>query len=218
MSNQADTPLRIDIVSDVMCPWCIVGYKQLETALENQNITADITWHPFELNPNMPPKGQHLGEHITEKYGSTPAESAENRDRLTQIGAELGFEFNFTAPSRIYNTFKAHQLLHWAGTQGKKHGLKMELFSTHFTQGRDMASIDVLADAALAVGLDRADAIDVLTDGRFADDVRAELQLWQQREISSVPSTIFNQRHLVSGAQGVDAFETLLLQLTQEAV
>jgi predicted DsbA family dithiol-disulfide isomerase len=214
MPDQTQTPLRIDIVSDVMCPWCIVGYQQLEQALEKTGIAFEIEWHPFELNPDMPPQGQDLVEHIGEKYGSTPEQSAANRAHLSKLGMDLGFTFNFRSDARIYNTFLAHQLLHWAGIQGRKHDLKMEMFTTHFTHGRDMASIDVLADCAAAIGLDRQTAVAVLTDGRFTDDVRAELNLWKQRGISSVPSTIFNQRHLVSGAQGADAFVQILEQLT----
>lgn len=218
MSHQTPEPLRIDIVSDVMCPWCIVGYKQLAQALEKTGIEAQIEWHPFELNPDMPPQGQDLAEHIAEKYGSTPEQSAANRAHLSQIGADLGFTFNFTDQSRIYNTFLAHQLLHWAGTLGRKHDLKMAMFATYFTDGRDMASIDVLADTAASIGLDRETALAVLTDGRFADDVRTELNLWKQRGISSVPSVVFNQRHLVSGAQGIEAFESILNQLAQQTV
>jgi len=106
--------LQIDIVSDVVCPWCIIGYKQLAKALEASGTPHAIHWHPFELNPTMPPEGQNLRDHVAEKYGSTLEQSEESRIRMTGVGAEVGFEFRFTDDMRMHNTFNVHQLLHWA--------------------------------------------------------------------------------------------------------
>ena len=210
-------PLQIQIVSDIVCPWCIVGYKQLDKAMKETGIQAEITWHPFELNPNMPAEGQNLREHIMEKYGSTAEQSASTRERLVQIGADLGFEFNFNDDSRMHNTFLAHQLLHWAKSKDKQHELKLALFATHFTDGRNLGSVDVLADAAESVGLDREEALAVLRDGRFAEDIREEEKIWQQRGIRGVPATVIDQKHLVSGAQGEEAFAELLQRLASES-
>ena len=121
--NTTNKPLRIDIVSDVVCPWCVVGYKQLAEALKQTDTDYEIHWHPFELNPNMPSEGQNMREHIIEKYSSTPQESDASRARITEAGAEVGFDFNFTDELRMHNTFNLHQLLHWAQTQGKMHEL-----------------------------------------------------------------------------------------------
>jgi predicted DsbA family dithiol-disulfide isomerase len=145
--------LRIDIVSDVVCPWCIIGYLQLAKALEATGTAHEIHWHPFELNPSMPPEGENLREHIAEKYGSTTAQSDESRVRMTGIGADLGFEFRFADDMRMHNTFNVHQLLHWAGLLGRMHALKMAFFAAHFREGRNLSDDDVLADVVAEVGL-----------------------------------------------------------------
>lgn len=216
-SNQplSKKPLRIDIVSDVVCPWCIIGYRQLAEALKQTNTEHEIHWHPFELNPNMPSAGQNLREHIMEKYGSSKEESDASRLRMTQAGNEVGFEFHFNDDTRMHNTFNLHQLLYWAGQQGQKpmHDLKQALFSAHFTHGRNISDNTVLADIAAEVGLNRSEALAVLEDQRFAKEVRAAERHWQQQGIQSVPAMIFNERHLVSGAQGVDNYVNILQQL-----
>lgn len=205
--------LRIDIVSDIVCPWCVVGYRQLAEALKQTHTAHEIHWHPFELNPDMPEEGQNLREHIMEKYGSSQQESDASRIRITEAGAEVGFEFNFTDNTRMHNTFKAHQLLHWAADYGLKHELKQALFAAHFTDNRNISDEEVLADIAEDVGLDREQALAVLADQRYAEVVRTAEQQMQQQGIQSVPAVIFNQRHLVSGAQGVENFKSILNQL-----
>jgi len=211
---QPSTPtLQIDIVSDVMCPWCVIGYKQLARALEAVGTPHNIRWHPFELNPNMPPEGQNITEHIAEKYGATPEQSRASRVQMTQAGADVGFEFAYTEDMRMHNTFNTHQLLHWAAQQGRMHDLKMALFTAHFTHGRNLSDNAVLADIAASIGLDQAQAAAVLADQRFAGEVRTAQQFWVQQGIQSVPAAVFNQRHLVSGAQGVDNFTQILHQL-----
>ena len=207
------TPLRIDIVSDVVCPWCAIGYGQLAEALKQTNTEYEIHWHPFELNPDTPSEGLNLREHIAKKYGSSREESDASRARMTEAGREVGFAFNFTEESRTYNTFAMHQLLQWADQQGRTHDLKQALFAAHFTHARDVSNKEVLADIVAEIGLDRSEALTVLADQRFAEDVRKAQQQWRQQGIQSVPSVIFNQKHLVSGAQGVENFKSILQQL-----
>lgn len=209
------TPLRIDIVSDVVCPWCVIGYRQLAQALEQTNTAYEIHWHPFELNPDMPAEGQNLREHIMEKYGSSKQESDASRARMNEAGSEVGFEFNFTDDTRMHNTFNLHQLLHWADQQGHMHELKQALFAAHFTNNRNISDNTVLADIAAEIELDRSEALAVLADQRFANEVRTAQQQWRQQGIQSVPSVIFNQKHLVSGAQGVENFKSILQQLSE---
>ncbi len=216
MSDQNPAGLRIDIVSDVVCPWCIVGFLQLEQALKDTRTDAEIHWHPFELNPQMAQEGQNLREHLAEKYGTTPQGSIEARARLTSIGNELGFTFNFTDDMRMANTFRAHQLLHWAAGKGLQHVLKMNLLATNFTLNRNVNDNDVLADAAAEVGLDRDEALAVLEDGRFAEAVRTQQQFWTSRGIQGVPAMVFNQRHLITGAQGVENYTSIVQQLRDE--
>lgn len=210
--------LKIDIVSDVVCPWCIVGYKQLEAALTSSDTKAQIHWHPFELNPTMPAEGQLLSEHIEQKYGSTPEQSIENRRKLTQIGESLGFSFAYTSESRMVNTFKAHQLLHWAGLQGveQEHELKLAMFDAYFTNQQDVSNDAILLACVIVAGLDSADAQMVLEDGRFETDVRQRQQLWTSRGISGVPAMVFNEKYLVTGAQGVENYQSVIEQVLQE--
>ena len=209
----SEQPLRIDIVSDVVCPWCVVGYRQLAAALEQTNTDHEIHWHPFELNPNMPSEGQNMREHIMEKYGSSKAESDASRARIAEAGSDVGFQFNFNDDLRMHNTFNLHQLLHWAEQQGRMHELKQALFIAHFTDNRNLSDIRILADIAAEIGLDGKEALTVLEDQRFANDVREVEQHWQRQGIQSVPAIIFNEQHLVSGAQGVDNYVNILEQL-----
>jgi predicted DsbA family dithiol-disulfide isomerase len=208
-------PLKIDIISDVMCPWCIIGYRQLAAALEETGTPHEIQWHPFELNPQMPPEGQNMREHIMEKYGSTAEQSERSRQQMAELGESLGFEFAWTEESRMHNTFNTHQLLQWANTQGRMHDLKQALFAAHFTEQRNLSDTAVLADVAAGIGLDRAEAEAVLEDQRFAEDVRREEQFWQQQGITGVPAVVFDRKHLVTGAQGVDNYRSILKQLAE---
>tara|TARA_B110000902_G_C14086011_1_gene505003 strand:+ start:207 stop:860 length:654 start_codon:yes stop_codon:yes gene_type:complete len=210
-------PLRIDIISDVMCPWCIIGYRQLAIALEDSNVDHEIHWHPFELNPNMLAEGQDVGEHLAEKYGTTPAESEANRANMTALGKELGFEFNFVDGFRMHNTFNTHQLLHWANEQGRKNDLKQALFAAHFTNARNLSDDAVLVDIAAEIGLDRDEATAALSDQKFASNVRQEQKIWTQQGISGVPAVVFDSQHLVTGAQGVDNFKSILNQLQRQS-
>ncbi len=210
--------LRVDIVSDVVCPWCIVGFKQFEKALNQAGASAEIYWHPFELNPQMAVEGQNLREHLAEKYGTTPEASQQARDQLTELGKELDFTFSFADDSKIQNTFLAHQLLHWAGTQGRQHELKMALFTANFTNHQNVNDINVLAEVASSIGLDKAEALAVLSDHRYADLVRQEELYWTGKGIQGVPAMIFNQQHLVTGAQGVENYTSILHQLSGGSV
>ena len=208
--------LRIDIISDVMCPWCIVGYRQLSAALEATGTAHEIHWHPFELNPDMPPEGQNLREHIIQKYGSSLEESEQSRQHLKTLGSDLGIDFQFSDGSRMHNTFNTHQLLHWANTQERMHDLKQALFIAHFTNARDLSDNAVLADIAGEIGLDRTEAFAVLDDQRYASQIRQEENFWTKQGIRGVPAVVFDRQHLVTGAQGVDNFTSILKQLAEE--
>ncbi|MDJ0968443.1 MAG: DsbA family oxidoreductase [Kiloniellales bacterium] len=216
MPKTITAEIRIDIVSDVVCPWCIIGYKQLEQALGESGVSAEFRWHPFELNPQMSEEGENLREHLAAKYGTTPEGSRQARARLTELGAELGFAFNYADDMRMYNTFRAHQLLHWAGTQGRQRALKMALFAAFFTHRRDVNDIEVLAEVAALIGLPKASALAVLTEGRFAEAVREEEAFWTSRGITGVPAMVFDQRYLLVGAQGAETYKRILEKLAEE--
>ncbi|MEY4556071.1 MAG: hypothetical protein RL093_1190 [Pseudomonadota bacterium] len=221
--------LHIDFVSDIVCPWCVVGLGGLEAALavlKGEGIEAEVHFQPFELNPQMPPEGENIVEHIGRKYGSTPEQSAANRAMITERAAEAmpGFEMRMGPDSRIWNTFDAHRLLHWAGTVGAPHegrdaqrALKAALFTAHFTDGRTMTDADVLADAAEAAGLDRKKAVEVLADDRHAAEVRAAEALWVSRGINGVPAVVVEGKWLISGGQPAGVFEEALRGMAAEA-
>jgi predicted DsbA family dithiol-disulfide isomerase len=210
--------LRIDFVSDISCPWCVIGLKSLEQALANVGdvAEAELYFHPFELNPQMAPEGEDIGEHLHRKYGATEEQSAKNREMIRVRGAELGFRFEMAKRSRIYNTFDAHRLLHWAELQGRQRELKMALFEAYFTKGESPASHEVLARVAGEVGLDAAEAADVLSGGAYADEVREQEEFFQRQGISAVPAIIINQRHLISGGQPPEIFEKALRQIAAD--
>ncbi len=212
-------PLQIDIVSDVVCPWCIIGYKQLQRALGSLPGQFDVTlrWHPFELNPEMPAGGEDLREHLARKYGASAEQGRGVRSRLTALGHALGFTFDYFDGMRMVNTFKAHQLLHWAAGEGRQTALKLALFEAFFSRREDVSDSGLLAAAARRVGLSQEEAAAVLADGRFASAVRAEEQAWLGREVYAVPHFLFNERYAVPGAQEADTFARFLTRIREIA-
>lgn len=212
-------PMKIDFVSDVVCPWCVIGLGGLEEALRNLDgeVEAEISFQPFELNPNMPPEGQNIGEHVAEKYGSTPEQSAAAREANRARAAEVGFTIASSKDSRIYNTFDAHRLLHWAGLKGAQRDLKKALFEAYFTNGQNPGDPDVLVAAAEKVGLDPAEAREVLTSGRFADHVRNVERQWYEAGVASVPTLIINDRYVITGGQPAALFEKALRSIAAES-
>jgi predicted DsbA family dithiol-disulfide isomerase len=211
-------PMKIDFVSDVSCPWCIIGLRGLEEALQKTGdlIDARIAFQPFELNPDMPPEGQNVGEHIAQKYGASPEQSAANRQSIRDRAAALGFTMTTSKDSRIYNTFDAHRLLHWAALEGRQAALKHALFQAYFTDQKDPSDHDVLVAAAGQAGLDGAAAREVLTSGRYAEEVRRDEHLWRTRGINSVPAVIIDDKYLISGGQPPEAFEQALRKIAAE--
>jgi len=211
-------PMKIDFVSDISCPWCVIGLGALEQALERTRdvVEADIRFQPFELNPDMPPGGQNIGEHIFQKYGRTPEQSAPTREMIRTRAAEVGFTMATGPDSRIYNTFDAHRLLHWAEGSGHQAALKKALFEAYFTHGRDPGETETLVEAAASVGLDAVEAREVLRNGHHAADVRAAEDGWRRAGINAVPAVVINQRYLISGGQPAEAFEQALRQIAAE--
>lgn len=216
--------LKIDFVSDVSCPWCAIGLYALEKALENLSgeVRATLHFQPFELNPAMPPEGEDISAHLTRKYGTTPEQQAQARENIRQRGADVGFVFRSEGRKRIYNTFDAHRLLHWAGLSSTEGGtlegaLKKRLFQAYFTDGDSPASHDVLLRAVSEVGLDLARAAAILASDDYAEEVREAERYYTDGGIQSVPAIIINDRHLISGGQPVIAFEQALRQIAGKA-
>ena len=206
--------VTVNMVSDVVCPWCIVGYERLQKAIKLvDGIEVDIKFHPFELNPTMDQAGQNLREHIMEKYGISEQQSADNRARLVQAGEALGFAFNFSDDSRMQNTFKAHQLIHFAASLGAEEAMKLRLFKAYFTEGKNINDIDVLVEEAAQVGIEPASAREVLMSEQYAQQVRQEENLWLQRGVQSVPTFVIDNQ----GVAGAQEPETLAAFIKQAA-
>lgn len=214
MSNK----IRLDIVSDVVCPWCIVGYKNLQAAIDELGINdqIELQWQPFELNPDMPAEGQDLREHVAEKYGSSAEESKQSRINITERGAEAGFTFNFFDEMRIVNTRDAHILLEYAFSQGKQTDLKLRLFAAAFTERKDISNRDTLLNEAAKVGLDIVQATAHLQSKHYRDEVIQQEKHWQDLGISAVPAVVFNRTSAMSGAQPVEAYKEVLTELLNE--
>lgn len=212
------TPLTIDFVSDVSCPWCVIGLKSLEAAIARigDQANVEIRFQPFELNPQMGPEGQDIGEHISQKYGATAEQLASNQEAIRARGAQLGFTFNMDKRSRIYNTFDAHRLLHWAAIEGRQLELKQALFAAYFTEGRNPSDHTVLIEVARQAGLDPAQAEEILKSDRYAADVREHAEFYRRNGIQAVPSVIINGKYLIQGGQPVDVFEQALRGIALE--
>ncbi|MBD3863850.1 DsbA family oxidoreductase [Olleya marilimosa] len=210
--------LKIDIVSDVVCPWCTIGYKRLEKAIQELGVAdqIDIEWQPFELNPNMPAEGQNLNEHITEKYGSTLEQQNQSKKMMTDVGEELGFKFDYFDDMRMVNTFDAHILLEYANDFGKQTELKMTLTKAFFSDRKDVSKRDVLKAALLEVGLNADEALAKLDSDEARLEVRNKQGYWKNMGVNSVPTIVFNRKSAVTGAQPVDTFKQVLSELIAE--
>jgi predicted DsbA family dithiol-disulfide isomerase len=207
--------MKLDFVSDVSCPWCAIGLQGLLAALDQMrnDVEADLHFEPFELNPDMGPGGQDIAEHIAQKYGSSVRQFAQSQEMIRSRGAELGFRFDMQKRTRIYNTFDAHRLLHWAGLEGKQLQLKQALFSAYFTDGADPSDHAGLTDIAARIGLDPQRARQILASDLYAAEVRAREAFYRGHGINAVPAVIVDDQHVIEGGQPVAVFERVLREL-----
>ena len=207
--------LRIDFISDIVCPWCAVGLASLEQALERTRgeVEADIHFQPFELNPDMPAEGEDAVGHLQRKYGMPTEQADANQQVIIERGAELGFTFDMARRTRIYNTFDAHRLLHWAEAEGRQRELKHALLRAYFTEGRNVSDHETLVAIAASAGLQETGAREILASDNYAQEVRIGEQFFQANGIRSVPAVILERKHLISGGQPVEVFEQALRQV-----
>jgi predicted DsbA family dithiol-disulfide isomerase len=210
--------VRIDFVSDVSCPWCVIGLMSLEEALRRMNgeVTADIYVQPFELNPQLGVAGEDVAEHLMKKYGATAEQSARSREAIHARGKEVGFNFALDRRTRIYNTFDAHRLLHWAELEGRQKDLKHALFAAYFSDGKNPSDHEVLVKIAASVGLDGTRARQILESDIYAKEVRERERFYLERGIHAVPAVIINERHLIQGGQAPEVFEHAIRQIASE--
>ncbi|TYK65716.1 DsbA family oxidoreductase [Colwellia echini] len=214
MSNK----IKLDIISDIVCPWCIIGYNRLKIAIDELQLNdkIDIEWQPFELNPDMPAEGEPLREHVARKYGASRADSDRARENISQLGAEHGFIFNYSDETKMVNTLDAHILLDLAESLGKQTELKLRLFAAFFTENKDISNRDILLAETDAVGIDRTNAEQALANKDNSEKVRAIEAQWHGMGVSSVPTVVFNRTSALTGAQSVAAYKQVLSQLLEE--
>ena len=207
--------MKIDFVSDIVCPWCAIGLNALEQALARLDgvVDAEIRFQPFELNPDMPPEGEDIVAHLTRKYGLTPADVERNAEAIRERGASVGFVFGQGKRRRTYNSFDAHRLLFWADGEGRQRALKHALLRAYFTDGEDPSDHAVLVRVTGDVGLEASTAGEILASDRYATEVRERERFYQRQGIQAVPSVIIDDRHLIQGGQPVEEFERVLRQL-----
>ena len=230
MSEHAPRRMTIDIWSDVMCPWCAIGYSQLQKALAELSgeIEADVRWHAFELNPDMPEAGEEQAAHIQRKYNRTAEEGAAVRSQMRSIAQGAGVSLDYegaadgageTPPAMVWNTFAAHCLLTWAlesAGPAKQTELKLALFRAHFNQRRNIGQRDVLLDVAESVGLDRHGALAALNDMELAQRVRAEERRAWDLNISGVPAMMIEGKFMVPGAQPPETYVNVLRRVAEK--
>ena len=207
--------IKIDIVSDVVCPWCTVGYKRLEKAISELGIQdkVEIEWQPFELNPTMPAQGQNLNEHMMEKYRMSPEQLKQTQQHMVNAANDVDFDFNFDDKSLMVNTFEAHILLEYAKGFGKQTELKMQLMKAYFSEGKDVSDKNILKQALVDVGLNAEEALSKLNDEKAIEEVRTKQDYWKGMGISSVPTIVFNRKNAVTGAQPVNALKKFISEM-----
>jgi predicted DsbA family dithiol-disulfide isomerase len=208
--------MKIDFVSDIVCPWCAIGLASLRLALSRLDgqLQAELHIQPFELNPDMGPEGEDIVDHLSRKYGISPEQIARNRQAIAARGEAVGFRFG--ERERTYNTFDAHRLLQWAAQEGRQLPLKMALLQAYHGDAEDVSDHRVLARIAGAVGLDEVRARQVLSSGEYADVVRERERFYQSQGIGAVPAVIVDDRHLISGGQPPEVFERALRRILEE--
>lgn len=207
--------LKIDIISDVVCPWCTIGYKRLEKAISELGIEGkiEIEWQPFELNPQMPAEGENVQEHIANKYGAGIEDQRRSQEQMAQAGAELGFKFDYFNGMKIVNTRDAHILLHYAKGFDKQTELKMQLVAAYFSERKNVSDKEVLMQAVENVGLNVEEAMAQLDNDAARDQVKSTEAYWQSLGVSSVPTMVFNNKSALTGAQPVETFKQVLTEL-----
>lgn len=209
--------VTLDFVSDVVCPWCAIGLSGLLQAIRRVDGELDVELHikPFELNADMPAEGEDLVQHLQRKYGSSAEDIASNQQRIRDIGAEVGFHFDLHKRDRIYNTFDAHRLLHWAAEQGRDLALKQALLRAYFGEGRNPSDPEVLLELTTSVGLDPVRTREILDSDAYASEVIEEEEFYTSHGIHAVPAVIIDGRQLISGAQSTDYYEQALRQIAR---
>ncbi|SDZ83235.1 Predicted dithiol-disulfide isomerase, DsbA family [Desulfuromusa kysingii] len=206
--------IRLEIISDVVCPWCIIGYKRLKTAILEMGIEdkVELQWQPFEINPDMPAAGEEIQAYGTRKYGSTAEEGARNRAMITKLGEELEFKFDFFNGMKVVNTRDAHILLDYAKELGLQTKLNTQLFYSFFSDRQDISDRQILEQALQNVGLNVAEGLSRLDDNGARKRILEQEMHWYNTGISSVPTVIINRSEVLTGAQPIAVYKQILTE------
>jgi predicted DsbA family dithiol-disulfide isomerase len=212
------TTLQIDIVSDIACPWCAIGYARLEKAMEalNDDMDFDVQWHAFELNPDPSAEVEPILPALARKYGRSEIEVRDSQSQMMVLAKDLGLNFEKLQERYTRNTFDAHRLVKWAATQDKQTGMKMACFEAYFGRAENISDTDVLVSCAESVGLDGDEARAILSSDQYADAVREDEAKYQQAGVSAVPAYIINEKYLISGAQEPDTMIQAFREIAEE--
>lgn len=206
--------IRLDIFSDPVCPWCYIGKANLERALQDQPLNPfAIQWHPFQLNPDLPPEGMPKRAYLEAKFGG-PAKVDAIHDRLREIARAAGVDMDPDIPQRMPNTLNAHRLIHWAGIEGCQPDVVDRLMRAYWTEGRDIGNVDTLADIAAEGGMDRAATLRLLQSDADAEDIAARDADARAKGVNAVPTFLVAQQYVVSGAQPPDLWTKVIAELT----
>lgn len=211
--------IKLDIISDVVCPWCIVGYKRLEAAITEMGIEdqVEIEWQPFELNPHMPVEGENVQEHIENKYGASREDQKRSQEQMAAAGEALGFKFDYFDNMKIVNTRDAHVLIEFAKEKGKQTALKLRLITAFFSERKDVSDREVLLKEIEAIGLDSKEALARLENKEAKNEIQTKEAYWQSLGVNSVPTVVFNTKSALTGAQPIEVYKQVLTELLQES-
>jgi predicted DsbA family dithiol-disulfide isomerase len=208
-------PITVDVISDVVCPWCFLGKRRLERAAALSDVPLTTRWRPFQLDPTIPPEGKDRRAYLEQKFGSIEKIGAIH-EHITKLGAELGIPFAFNRIKVSPNTLDAHRLIRWAGESGKQDGVVEALFRAYFIDGRDIGNKSVLAEVAAAVGMDRADVARRLATDDDQVEVRADIVASQRIGVTGVPTYILANRYGLVGAQPPEELARAFQQVAEE--
>ena len=208
--------LKIDIVSDIVCPWCVIGFKNLKKAMEElkSELDFEISWKPYELHPEIPQEGYDKKLYMQQKFGSSGGKS--RYEEITKIGKSLDFNFNFSKTERIPNTFMAHRLLWKSEEYSLQTELSEALFTAYFTDGLDVGSKEILAQISESVGMDKNEILNFL-DSKEGGQETADLEInFIEKSIGAVPTYFINDKYIIQGGQEPETFVSFLKKITQK--
>lgn len=209
--------IKLDILSDPICPWCYIGKAGLDRALESRpDHPLAIEWHPFQLNPDMPEGGMDRREYLETKFGGKENAVAVYA-RIAEAAEAAGLKINFEGIERTPNTIDAHRLIHWAGLEGRQTAAVSRLFKAYFEEGLDIGDRTVLLDIAEGIGLDRAMIERLFESGADLEDIRARDAHARERGVTGVPTFVLANQHVVPGAQPAELWQKVIDEIAEQA-